>query len=91
MKPWKRLPSDSRAVTARVRAHHALYNMGLRNSTNSYYSLKHILGYPVTMDDHVFCVSMTMKDVETLELIAGPHGYAIYKMLEARQRRQNEE
>lgn len=85
--------TDNRAVIARVAAIEALERMGLvpEDEKHNYNALKRLLGYSIFISDGDFCLYMTKQDVETLELLAGPNGYAIYKMLKARPRRRIKE
>lgn len=71
----------TKARRARIEANHSLVqNMGARST--DYALLKELL----RPGDKYFCITieMTDEDIRLCNLLAGPNGYAVYKMLLAR-------
>ena len=73
---------DRRAWYARVSADHFLDELGV-NNPRDYRPLAELLGHRWISSGH-FADSMTDRDIEVCEMLAGPHGKTIYKILLAR-------
>ena len=65
-------------VEARLTAYQNLKKWG--NLCPTYEYLQRLLGH----DGHIIHWIMTDREVEICQMLNGPHGYALFKMLEAR-------
>lgn len=63
----------------RLAAHAALKRWGIQD--DNYKNMYKLLGYDV---DEQWPIEMTDRDINILKMLAGPHGYAVYKALLAR-------